>query len=681
MATAAKTPLNDEQWHNLTCVLTSTGVTMYVDGVYRSRKNGSTGTIDNAIPMTIGGKINCDQIEITCDYFSGQIDFIKITKAANLQPTAAFSSSCLGRVCTFDAAASADADGSLARYAWSFGDGTTSTATNPSHTFPSGGSYSVALNVTDNQAATDGETQPVTVVDTPVEDPIDFVGSATSAANTSKPTVTVPAGVTPGDRLIMALSINSLSRTVSAPTGVTGWTLLDTAEANSMGTTLWTKAAAAGDAGKAVSVPLSAATKYSLTVAAYTGTATGSAVAYAKDTNVTTVAIRSAPAVTTPAGAWVVSYWADKSSTTTAWTPSASVTARTSACGADGGRICSALADSAVGVPAGTNPPVSASTGTPSDMATMWSVVLAPSGAPPGNQKPTASFTSTCTLLDCTFSSAGSTDSDGVISARSWTFGDGGTSNASTPAHTYASAGSYLVTLVVTDDDGANDSTTKTVTVAGTPVDSPVDFVGTDFAAGNTGAPKVTVPAAAAVGDRLVLVLSLNNVSRTVSAPTGVTGWTQLDTIVADSMGTTVWTKVLQAGDAGKAVTVPLSGAAKFTLTVSDYSGVATTPSLVFARTTDLVNHTGRSTPAVTTPAGAWVLSYWADKSSTTTTWTPAGTVATRGVVCGADGGRICSALADSGAPVAAGTYGPVTATTNAASNAATLWSIVLPPA
>ncbi len=84
MATGAKTPLNDEQWHNLTCALTSTGVTMYVDGEFRNRKNGPTGTIDNGIPMTIGGKINCDQITITCDYFSGQIDFIKITKAANL---------------------------------------------------------------------------------------------------------------------------------------------------------------------------------------------------------------------------------------------------------------------------------------------------------------------------------------------------------------------------------------------------------------------------------------------------------------------------------------------------------------------------------------------------------------------------------------------------------------------
>ena len=88
VATGAKTPLNDEQWHDLTCVLTSTGVTMYVDGELRNRKNGPTGTIDNNFPMTIGGKIDCDQIDVTCDYFSGQIDYIKITEADNLAPTA-----------------------------------------------------------------------------------------------------------------------------------------------------------------------------------------------------------------------------------------------------------------------------------------------------------------------------------------------------------------------------------------------------------------------------------------------------------------------------------------------------------------------------------------------------------------------------------------------------------------
>ena len=79
VATGAKTPLNDNAWHVLTCVKTPTSVTMYVDGVYRNKKNGTTGNIDNKKSVTIGGKIECDQIAVTCDYFSGQIDYVKIS--------------------------------------------------------------------------------------------------------------------------------------------------------------------------------------------------------------------------------------------------------------------------------------------------------------------------------------------------------------------------------------------------------------------------------------------------------------------------------------------------------------------------------------------------------------------------------------------------------------------------
>ncbi len=80
VATGAKTPINDNQWHTLTCVKTPTSVTMSVDGVYRNKKNGTTGTIDNKKSITIGGKPDCDQIEVTCDYFSGEIDYVTITK-------------------------------------------------------------------------------------------------------------------------------------------------------------------------------------------------------------------------------------------------------------------------------------------------------------------------------------------------------------------------------------------------------------------------------------------------------------------------------------------------------------------------------------------------------------------------------------------------------------------------
>ena len=80
VATRVPTAINDNLWHVLTCVLTPTRVTVLVDGVEVNHQNGSAGTIDNDMPMTVGGKINCDQIKVTCDYFSGDIDYIRIYK-------------------------------------------------------------------------------------------------------------------------------------------------------------------------------------------------------------------------------------------------------------------------------------------------------------------------------------------------------------------------------------------------------------------------------------------------------------------------------------------------------------------------------------------------------------------------------------------------------------------------
>ena len=80
------------------------------------------------------------------------------------------------------------------------------------------------------------------------------------------------------------------------------------------------------------------------------------------------------------------------------------------------------------------------------------------------NDPPVAAFTVACTLLSCTFTD-GSTDADGTIAGWNWTFGDGTTSTAQNPSKSFAAAGTYSVTLVVTDDGGATASTTKSVTV------------------------------------------------------------------------------------------------------------------------------------------------------------------------------------------------------------------------
>ena len=70
--------VNDGNWHTVRCERTSSSVTMWVDGVFTGRNRNATGTIANTRPVTIAGKGNCDQVTITCDYFSGDIDYVKI---------------------------------------------------------------------------------------------------------------------------------------------------------------------------------------------------------------------------------------------------------------------------------------------------------------------------------------------------------------------------------------------------------------------------------------------------------------------------------------------------------------------------------------------------------------------------------------------------------------------------
>ena len=82
-----------------------------------------------------------------------------------------------------------------------------------------------------------------------------------------------------------------------------------------------------------------------------------------------------------------------------------------------------------------------------------------------GNSAPTASFTNSCSNLDCSFNASGSGDSDGTITTYAWNFGDGSTGTGLTPSHTYAAAGTYTVVLTVTDDDAAIGQMSKGITV------------------------------------------------------------------------------------------------------------------------------------------------------------------------------------------------------------------------
>jgi PKD repeat protein len=90
--------------------------------------------------------------------------------------------------------------------------------------------------------------------------------------------------------------------------------------------------------------------------------------------------------------------------------------------------------------------------------------------AAPTNVAPTAVASATPTSgvapVVVAFSSAGSTDSDGVITSRSWNFGDGSPASSADTSHTYTTAGTFTATLTVTDDDGATDTDTTTIVVS-----------------------------------------------------------------------------------------------------------------------------------------------------------------------------------------------------------------------
>jgi len=79
-----------------------------------------------------------------------------------------------------------------------------------------------------------------------------------------------------------------------------------------------------------------------------------------------------------------------------------------------------------------------------------------------------ANFSVSTSGLTATFTDS-STDSGGTISGHAWTFGDGGTSTATNPSHTYATAGTYSVTETVTESgSGKTASKTASVTVGST---------------------------------------------------------------------------------------------------------------------------------------------------------------------------------------------------------------------
>lgn len=358
------------------------------------------------------------------------------TIASNSLPTAMMSlSASSGQaplLVEFSPEGSRDSDGSIAIYAWDFGDGEsmlTSAASRVAHTYTVAGTYTATLTVTDNTGGV-GMTQANIVVAAP------------------------PPNVPPAAR--MSLSTRSGRAPLSVEFSAQG-------SADSDGTIVsyrWDFGDGATASTASASHNYSVAGIYTVTL---TVTDNDGAIGKAQDT-ITVAAANKLPtavvnlspqsgrsplvvgfsaAGSTDSDGTIVSYGWDFGDGGSAVTDTGSHTF--TAAGEYLVTLTVVDNDGGIGKAQGTV------------------IVLAPNQAPTAvaNLSP---VTGTAPLV-IEFSGLPSTDADGTIAGYAWDFGDGTTSAVSSGSHTYASAGSYPVTLTVTDNDGAVGTTSSTVTV------------------------------------------------------------------------------------------------------------------------------------------------------------------------------------------------------------------------
>jgi hypothetical protein len=205
------------------------------------------------------------------------------------------------------------------------------------------------------------------------------------------------------------------------------------------------------------------------------------------------------------------------------------------------------------------------------------------------------------------------------------------------------------------------------------PPPPPPGFVGS---AGGVAAGKVakaTVPASVQPGE---LMLLQTNYINTAATATGPAGWTRLGSADTDGLSSTVWWKIATVSDPGSTVSVNLSASTKSTTELLAYAGVnQAAPIDAFATATDKSTAT-HTTPTIATAAGDWAVSLWADKSTTTTSWTQPGSVTGRDTRFSTGTTHVSSTSADSGGPIAGPSYGGLSALTNANSTRGAMWTI-----
>lgn len=319
-------------------------------------------------------------------------------------------SALVGANVAFSSAGSSDSDGNIASYNWSFGDGNSSSQANPSHAYSSEGNYSVTLTVTDN----DGEsTSTSTSANITTEgDPNGCTAQAYNAG-TQYSAGDVVANVGNLYQCNIAGWCSSSAAWAYAPgTGAhwqDAWSLTsDCVIGENQAPTANANGPYSGSAGMSISFSSNGSNDADGSIASYSwsfGDGASSNQANPSHSYMNEGTYQVSLTVTDNDGA----------------SSSANTTANVTGNGE--------------------------------------------------NQAPVASISAAGNAnvnTNVTFSSAGSNDPDGSLVAYAWNFGDGANSTQANPSHSYSTAGTYNVSLTVTDNEGATAMASHSIRIGDT---------------------------------------------------------------------------------------------------------------------------------------------------------------------------------------------------------------------
>jgi PKD repeat protein len=350
---------------------------------------------------------------------------------------------------SFTGDSSYDPDGTVVDHSWDFGDGTGSSEANPVHTYAQEGAYTATLVVTDNDGLTDGDTVAVTVNPPPNEPPV----AVASADPTS--------GIAP-------LTVSFTGDGSYDPDGTVAgysWDFGDgegSSAVNPDYTYEWpgtytARLTVTDDRGGTDTTTHQIEVLQDPDKVVYVGAIDMSMVSVPGGRAVLTLVTMLDGAGTPVQGVTVYGEWSGLisggvSGTTDAEGAVEFVSKKTRKSGIVTFTVTGASA-TGYGYDPGLNQETSDSISTDE----------------PANQKPvavmSASPVSGQVPLTVQFDGSPSYDPDGSLAGFSWDFGDGFTATGPTASHTYAQEGSYQAVLTVTDDEGATDSDSATITV------------------------------------------------------------------------------------------------------------------------------------------------------------------------------------------------------------------------